>query len=228
MGQTCMELLFWLAASHLVGFAAMRNFISEVQSHSSLSLSKSELPWSVLVFLQLSRRLVQGALQPRIKLELNARKSCLFSTNLKELMYLKMNHFFIQWVLNLLPDLMLVCWYIWWEGKGRKAGLGICVLRHGQCPWFHLFVSWSMWLMWLFVFTVGLKIIVRWWKRPVLYGNMQGQYSVDHSGLSDYWMTACVCRDWLSDPDGLFQSYIFSCTLAKSTLVLKLLRTKFS
>lgn len=63
-----MELLLSVAASHLVGFAAMRNFISGVQFHSSLSLSKSELPWSFLVFVQLSSRLVQGALQPRTKL----------------------------------------------------------------------------------------------------------------------------------------------------------------
>lgn len=204
----------------------MRDFISEVQFHSSLSLSKSELSWSVLVFLQLSRRLVQGALQPRTKLELNPKKSCWFSTDFRELMYLKMNHSFMQRVLNLWPDLMLVCWYMGWEG--RKAGLGISVLRHGQCPWFPFFVSWSVLLMWIFVFKVGLKVIVKWWKRPVLHVNMQGQYSVDHSGLGDYWMTACVCRVWLSDWDGLFRSYIFSCTYAKSTLVLKLLRTHFS
>lgn len=184
----------------------MRNFISEVQFHC-LSLSKSELSWSVLVFLQLSRRLVQGALQPRTKLELNPQKSRLFSTDFRYLMCLKMNHSFIQCVLNMWPDVR----------REREKKLGICVLSHRQCPWFNLFISWSILLMWLFVFTVSLKIIVRWWKRPVLYGNMQVQYSVDRSGLSHYWITTCVWRDWLSDPDGSFQSYIFSCTLAKST-----------
>lgn len=87
-----MELLLSVAPSQL-GFAAMRNFISGVQFHSSLSLSKSELSWSLLVFVQLRSRLVEGALQPRTKL---VKKSCSFLTGFRELMWLKMNHYFIQ------------------------------------------------------------------------------------------------------------------------------------
>lgn len=39
-----------------------------VQFHSSLSVSMLELSWSLLIFVQLSSRLVQGTLQPRTKL----------------------------------------------------------------------------------------------------------------------------------------------------------------
>lgn len=62
--------------------------------------------------------------------------------------------------------------------------------------------------MWHFVFTVCVKIIVRCWKRVVV-GSMWSQYFVHHSGLNDYWMATCVCRDWLSDPAGLMFSLMF-------------------
>jgi len=42
--------------------------------------------------------------------------------------------------------------------------------------------------MWLLVFSVDLTIIVRCWKRPVASGGVRSWYSVDHSGLGDYWM----------------------------------------
>lgn len=116
-----MELLFSVAASHLVGFVAMRNFISEAEFRSSLSLSESELSWSVLVFLQLSRRLVQGALQPKTKLELNPKKSCLFSTDFRELMYLKMNHSFdtVSFRLMAWPDAGVLVHVV---KRGREKG----------------------------------------------------------------------------------------------------------
>lgn len=116
--------------------------------------------------------------------------------------------------------------FMWWK-KGRKAGSWIHVLGRWQCPWFHLFISWRSLSMSLFVFAVGLKIIVRCWKRPVVYEGVWSQYFVDRSGLNDYWVAACVCRDWLSDPAGVFQTNVSSTILPKSTLLLKLLKTNF-
>lgn len=60
LGQNCMEMLLSATAGRLNSFAKS-DFLSRVQFHSSLSLSKSEVPRSPLVFVHLSSGLVQEA-----------------------------------------------------------------------------------------------------------------------------------------------------------------------